>query len=101
MWEDSVRVTLLTASEKQIIAMQKIFSTIARDLADRDPEMMRALADAVLATSSLKKTSDIIQQWQKLLIQLLRKSSGSTEEPIVIVLDGLDESGGVETYSVF
>ncbi|KAG2339588.1 hypothetical protein BDR05DRAFT_614424, partial [Suillus weaverae] len=76
---------------------EKIFSTIARDLADRDPEMRRALADAVQATSSLKKTADIIQQWQKLLIEPLKKSSGSTGEPIVIVIDALDESGGVET----
>ncbi|KAG2344492.1 hypothetical protein BDR05DRAFT_189862, partial [Suillus weaverae] len=76
---------------------EKIFSTIARDLADRDPEMRRALAGAVQAASSLKKTADIIQQWQKLLIEPLDKSSGSTGEPVVIVIDALDESGGVET----
>jgi hypothetical protein len=76
---------------------EKIFSTIARDLTDCDPGMRRALADAVKTTSSLKETSDIIQQWQKLLIEPLEKSSGSTEEPIVIVIDALDESGGVET----
>ncbi|KAG2361228.1 hypothetical protein BDR07DRAFT_76617 [Suillus spraguei] len=34
----------------------KIFSTIARDLADRDPEMRRALAEAVKDASSLKTT---------------------------------------------
>ncbi|KAG2340650.1 WD40 repeat-like protein [Suillus weaverae] len=76
---------------------EKIFSTIARDLADRDPEMRRALADTVQVASSLKKTADIIQQWQKLLVEPLGKSSGSTGEPIVIVIDALDESGGVET----
>jgi hypothetical protein len=76
---------------------EKIFSTIARDLADRDLEMRRALADAVQAASSLKKTADIIQQWQKLLVKPLAKSSGSSGEPIVIVIDALDESGGVET----
>jgi hypothetical protein len=76
---------------------EKIFSTIARDLADRDPGMRRALADAVQAASSLKKTPDIIQQWQKLLIEPLKKSSGATGEPIVILIDALDESGGVET----
>ncbi|KAG2347614.1 hypothetical protein BDR05DRAFT_905558 [Suillus weaverae] len=59
--------------------------------------MKRALADAVQAASSLKKTADILQQWQKLLIEPLGKSSGSTGEPIVIVIDALDESGGVET----
>jgi hypothetical protein len=76
---------------------EKIFSTIAHDLADRDPEMRRALADAVKTANSLKKTTDIIQQWKKLLIEPLKKSSGSTGEPIVIVIDALDESGGVET----
>jgi hypothetical protein len=76
---------------------EKIFSTIARDLADRDPGMRRALADAVQAASSLKKTAVIVRQWQKLLIEPLRKSSGSTGEPIVIVIDALDESGEVET----
>jgi hypothetical protein len=76
---------------------EKIFSTIARDLADRDPEMRRALADAVKSASSLKKTTDIAQQWQKFLIEPLEKSSRSTEEPIVIAIDALDESGGVET----
>jgi hypothetical protein len=59
--------------------------------------MKRALADAVQASSSLKKTADIIQQWQNLLIEPLGKSSGSTGEPIVVVIDALDESGGVET----
>lgn len=72
---------------------EKIFSTIARDLADRDPKMRRALASAVQAASSLKKTADIIQQWQKLLVEPLWKSSGSTAEPILIVIDALDERG--------
>ncbi|KIK45029.1 hypothetical protein CY34DRAFT_574316, partial [Suillus luteus UH-Slu-Lm8-n1] len=76
---------------------EKIFSTIARDLADRDPGMRRALADAVQAASSLKTTADIVQQWQKLLIEPLKKSSGSTGEPILIMIDALDESGRVET----
>ncbi|KIK42083.1 hypothetical protein CY34DRAFT_12587 [Suillus luteus UH-Slu-Lm8-n1] len=76
---------------------EKIFSTIARDLADRDPEMRRALADAVKTASSLKKTADIAQQWQKLLIEPLEKSSRSSGEPIVIAIDALDESGEIET----
>ncbi|KAG2335573.1 hypothetical protein BDR05DRAFT_1026199 [Suillus weaverae] len=42
---------------------KNIFFTITRNLADRDPEMRRALAGAVQAMSSLKKTADIIQQW--------------------------------------
>ncbi|KIK33349.1 hypothetical protein CY34DRAFT_715689 [Suillus luteus UH-Slu-Lm8-n1] len=76
---------------------KKIFSTIARDLADRDPEMRGALADAVKTAPQLKTTKDIAQQWQKLLIGPLKKSSRSTGEPIVITIDALDESGGEET----
>jgi hypothetical protein len=76
---------------------KKIFSTIARDLADRDPEMRRALADAVKTAPQLKTTKDIAQQWQKLLIEPLKKSSRPTGEPIVITIDALDESGGEET----
>ncbi|KIK35362.1 hypothetical protein CY34DRAFT_587433, partial [Suillus luteus UH-Slu-Lm8-n1] len=76
---------------------EKIFSTIARDLADRDPEMRRALADAVKTAPQLKTTADIAQQWQKLLIEPLKKSSRPSGEPIVITIDALDESGGQQT----
>jgi Cdc6-like AAA superfamily ATPase len=70
---------------------KKIFSTIARDLADRDPEMKRALANAVRDARALKATPDILQQWQKLLVEPIRMSL--IKEPIVIVIDALDESG--------
>jgi hypothetical protein len=76
---------------------EKIFSTIARELADCDPEMRRALADAVKDAMALKNTVDITQQWQKLFVEPMKNSHGLTEEPIVIVIDALDESGGVET----
>ncbi|KAG2343552.1 WD40 repeat-like protein [Suillus weaverae] len=76
---------------------EKIFSTIARDLADRDPEMRRSLAEAVKDANSLKTTADIVQQWDKLLMKPLGKLSGSIVRPVVIVIDALDESGGAET----
>jgi len=76
---------------------EKIFSTIARDLADRDPEMRRALAEAVKDANSLKTTADIVQQWDELLMKPLGKLSGSIVRPVVVVIDALDESGGVET----
>jgi hypothetical protein len=76
---------------------EKVFSTIARDLADRDPEMRRALAEAVKDASSLKTTSDIVQQWDKLLMEPLGKLSGSIVRPVVILIDALDESGGAAT----
>jgi hypothetical protein len=76
---------------------EKVFSTIARDLADRDPEMRRALANAVKNSTSLKNSKDIFQQWRKLLMEPLKKLSGSAVGPVLIVIEALDESGRVET----
>ncbi|KIK33456.1 hypothetical protein CY34DRAFT_99569, partial [Suillus luteus UH-Slu-Lm8-n1] len=78
---------------------EKIFSTIARDLADRDPGMKRALADAVKGNISLKNTPDIIQQWHKLLMEPLKKFSASSAGSVLILIEALDESGGAETRS--
>ncbi|KAG1902624.1 uncharacterized protein F5891DRAFT_1215023 [Suillus fuscotomentosus] len=77
---------------------EKIFSTIARDLADHDPGMKRVLANAVKNMTSLKNTTDIVQQWCKLLMETLKKFPGSSVGPVLIVIDVLDESGRVETW---
>ncbi|KAG1817021.1 hypothetical protein EV424DRAFT_1513365 [Suillus variegatus] len=79
---------------------KKVFTTIARDLADRHPEMRRALAHAVKNQTALKNTPDVIQQWQKLLVEPLGKLAESPVGPVVIIIDALDESGeAVETRS--
>ncbi|KAG2340344.1 WD40 repeat-like protein [Suillus weaverae] len=78
---------------------QKVFSTIARDLADCHPEMRRALASAVQNDIALKNTADIVQQWDKLLIKSLGKLSKSPVGPVVIIIDALDESGKADTRS--
>jgi hypothetical protein len=59
--------------------------------------MRRALADAVKDSTSLKNSKDIFQQWEKLLVEPLKKSSRSSVGPVLIVIEALDESGGVET----
>jgi hypothetical protein len=76
---------------------KKIFSTIARDLADRDPEIKRALANAIKNANALKNTEDIAQQWQKLFMEPLKKFSWSTVGPVLIVIEALDECDVVET----
>ncbi|KIK34106.1 hypothetical protein CY34DRAFT_38345, partial [Suillus luteus UH-Slu-Lm8-n1] len=76
---------------------EKVFSTIARDLADRDPEMRQTLAHAVEHANALKNTTDMIQQWRKLLMEPLKKLSGSSVRPVLILIEALDESGGVAT----
>ena len=75
---------------------EKIFATIARDLADCHRQFRKALADAVHETS-LKKTTDVLQQWKKLMVQPAKAMSDAMAGPIVIVIDALDESGDADS----
>lgn len=76
---------------------EKIFSTIARDLADRDPAFWRALADVLAKDRSLKTTSDVTEQWDKFILGPLLKVSNTMVGSMVVVIDALDESGPVES----
>ncbi|KAG2078667.1 WD40 repeat-like protein [Suillus decipiens] len=72
---------------------EKIFSTIARDLADCDPFVRRALADAFHHDNTLRQTTDIKEQWQKLIIRPVNEARKTFLFPLLIVIDGLNESG--------
>ena len=72
---------------------EKMFTTISRDLADRDPAFRRALASAFTNNRSLMATPDIFQQWEKLLLVPLSQVSTGETGHIVVVIDALDESG--------
>ncbi|KIK23348.1 hypothetical protein PISMIDRAFT_65472, partial [Pisolithus microcarpus 441] len=72
---------------------EKIFTTIARDLADHDPAFRRALADVLAKDHSLKTTSDVTLQWEKLVLEPLSKVSSTMIGTMVVVVDALDESG--------
>ncbi|KAG6329342.1 hypothetical protein ID866_9747 [Astraeus odoratus] len=69
---------------------EKIFTTIARDLAGRDPLLRQTLASLITENPSLKSSSDVKQQWEKLIVEPLK---GLVAGNIVIVIDALDESG--------
>ena len=71
---------------------EKLFTTIARDLADRDVGLRQALAEALTNQHSLKGTRDVMQQWQKLVLGPLSKWSPVLGN-VVVVIDALDESG--------
>ncbi|KAG8218142.1 WD40 repeat-like protein, partial [Butyriboletus roseoflavus] len=71
---------------------EKLFTTIARDLATFDLGLREAVADAVSSDSSLLTTADILSQWQRLVLGPLRKSSPHLG-PVVLVIDALDECG--------
>ena len=75
---------------------EKIFATIARDLADCHPQFRKALAAAVHHKTSLRNTPDVLQQWQELIVQPAQAMSDAMPGPIVIVIDALDESGDMD-----
>ncbi|KAG1800887.1 uncharacterized protein HD556DRAFT_967441 [Suillus plorans] len=71
----------------------KIFTTIASDLADCNPIVRRALAQAVRNHNGLKRTPDITKQWQELIIGPTSIASKAIAAPVLIVIEALDESG--------
>ncbi|KAG6329002.1 hypothetical protein ID866_10087, partial [Astraeus odoratus] len=73
---------------------EKIFTTIARDLAGRDPLLRRELAGVIVGNPSLKSSSDVARQWEKLIAEPL---NGLVAGNVIIVIDALDESGDEST----
>jgi hypothetical protein len=76
---------------------QRIFSTIARDLADQDKHMKTTLMDAIRGDTSLKNTMDILQQWKEMILKPAQRLSEEIVGPILIIIDALDESGTEES----
>ena len=76
---------------------QYIFSTIARDLADRDEHVKKALTDAIRGDTSLKNTKDVLQQWKEMVLKPAQGLSDVMVGPVLIVIDALDESGTEES----
>lgn len=66
---------------------EKIISTIARDLAARDPIVRRALARAVHYDSDLRHTTDITKQWRELVVGPVGLALGAVAAPALIVID--------------
>jgi hypothetical protein len=79
---------------------QKVFSTIAQDLANRDTSLCRQLTTIVHRNAALKNTTDILQQWEELIMKPARALSEAIMGPIVIVVDALDESGDTDSRRV-
>ncbi|KIO00883.1 hypothetical protein M404DRAFT_29274 [Pisolithus tinctorius Marx 270] len=96
-WIEDVKVTgtcFCFARDRQAERREeKILTTIARDLADRDPAFQRALSNVVSNNHSLKTTCDVLQQWKRFILELLSKINGEIVGNVVVVIDALDESG--------
>jgi len=69
---------------------EKVFSTMARDLAYQNPGVKQSLANAI-QERNWPKWTDIIQQWENFLVK--PSAHLPTDHPILLVIDALDESG--------
>ena len=74
---------------------EKVFSTMAHDLASQNPEIKRLLAATIRKRNWLKRTTDIIQQWERLLVE--PSAQLPTDHPILLIIDALDESGDAQS----
>jgi hypothetical protein len=72
-----------------------LFSTIARDLADLDPERKSTLCQVIQGKTSLRNTCAPHEQFEHFILQ---PEAGLTSiGPLLIVIDALDESGDKES----
>ena len=74
---------------------EKVFSTMAHDLASQNPGVKRSLAATIRERNWLKQTTDIIQQWERLLIK--PSAQLPTDGPTLLIIDALDESGDAQS----
>jgi len=70
---------------------KNLFSTIARDLSDHDPQYKTALWGIIKANRALCTSQSPMEQVQKLIIEPAKDLHAIG--PLVIVIDALDESG--------
>ncbi|KIO10995.1 hypothetical protein M404DRAFT_20516 [Pisolithus tinctorius Marx 270] len=76
---------------------EKMLTTISRDLANHYPAFRRALGRVLTEDPTLRTTPDVLQQWQKLILKPLSEAAGAIAGNVVVVIDALDESGGVSS----
>ncbi|KAG2154143.1 uncharacterized protein EDB93DRAFT_184093 [Suillus bovinus] len=68
-----------------------LFSTIARDLADHDPQYMKALWGTVKNKRALRDTIDPLTQFNCFILS--PASQMTWIGPVLVVIDGLEDSG--------
>jgi len=71
---------------------EKIFTTIACDLADHDPTFKQILAEVIAGDKALSTTRDVEQHWEKFILGPISKAAMPLIEQVVIVIDALEES---------
>jgi len=81
---------------------EKVFSTIAHDLVNREPSLRTGLEDVISRSTNgvLKNKTDMLRHWKELITQPAMDLSENITGPIVIVIDALDESGDTDSRRV-
>ena len=74
----------------------KLFPTIAHDLAGRNLQLRLLLDEVVSKDYSSTKRPNIVEEWQKFILEPLSRLKGSTGNTVVVI-DALDESGTEHT----
>jgi hypothetical protein len=75
-----------------------LFSTIARDLADLDPQWKSSLYTFIKDSAALRSSPSVKQQFEIFLLK--PAASLKFVGPVVIVIDALDECGGPESRKI-
>ncbi|KZP17448.1 WD40 repeat-like protein [Athelia psychrophila] len=78
-------------ADRQARGPGNILSTIAKDIADLDPQWKLSLYNAVKNNESLRKSTSLARQMNHLILEPAKDAP--ITGPTVIVIDALDESG--------
>ena len=76
---------------------EKVFTTMAHDLASQYPGVKQRLVATIQDRKWLKQTTDIIQQWERLLVEPCAQLPRATDCSILLIIDALNESGDTQS----
>ncbi|TBU21718.1 hypothetical protein BD311DRAFT_827947 [Dichomitus squalens] len=76
---------------------ESVISTIARDLANRNPDFRRALANVLRDQRELEESTDFAAQWEGLILEPLKHVT--LVGPVLVVIDAFDESSFTDARS--
>ena len=80
-----------TRGEGDLASSNKLFTSIARQLADKEPRLRRYVCDAVANNSGISQLG-LEHQWRQLILEPLSKVNDNlVTSPLLIVIDALDE----------
>jgi hypothetical protein len=86
---------------KDLGSAGKVFTTLARQLAELSPDLERYICEAVSKTSNIGSLG-LQDHWERLIYQPLSKLKvGEFPKPLVLVVDALDECDGEDDVELF